>query len=192
MIELKGIAPEPLSLRALLDLWLHWLLLLAILLVATTLSGLGTRFAMRPLLIWAIVTPWVLWLGQWWVGRRIGWMAQRGSPRAAVIVGLSDLGLKLERVLTGNPLLHTRVLGFFEDRSELPVATRLPVLGSLAALPGYIRAHNVQQVYITLPMTRDPQILALVDSLHVSTASIYFVPDLYAFGLVAGALRCHW
>ena len=138
---------------------------------------------MRPLLIWAIVTPWVLCLGQWWVGCKIGWMAQLGSPRTAVIVGLSELGLKLEKVLTGNRLLHTRVLGFFEDRSELPVATRLPVLGSLAALPAYIRAHNVQQVYIALPITRDPQILALVDSLHVSTACIYFVPDLYAFGL---------
>jgi len=106
-----------------------------------------------------------------------------GSPRSAVIVGLSDLGLKLEKVLTGNPQLRTRVLGFFEDHSERPVATRLPVLGSLADLPGYIRAHNVQQVYIALPITRDPHILALIDSLHVSTASIYFVPDLYAFGL---------
>ncbi len=183
LIELKGIAPESLSLRSLLDLWLHWLLLLAILLVATTLSGLGTQFIKRPLLIWAIVTPWVLCLVQWWAGRKIGWMAQLGSPRAAVIVGVSDLGLKLEKVLTSNPRLNTRVLGFFEDRSELTVATRLPVLGSLAALPGYIRAHNVQQVYITLPITRDPQILALVDSLHVSTASIYFVPDLNAFGL---------
>jgi hypothetical protein len=136
---------------------------------------------MRPLLIWAIVIPWVLWLGQWWVGHKMGWMAQLGSPRTAVIVGLSDLGLKLEKVLTSNRLLHTRVLGFFEDRSELPVAARLPVLGSLAALPGYIRAHNVQQVYITLPMTRDPQILALVDSLRnvepVDTLSMPSAPS---------------
>ncbi len=184
LIEVKDIASDPLSLGELLDLWLHWLELLAILLVATALAGLGTRFAMRPLLIWALVIPCVLCLGQWWIRRKKGGMAQLGSPRAAVIVGLSDLGLKLEKVLTGNPVLHTRVLGFFDDCSEPPVTTRLPILGSLAALPGYIRAHNVQQVYITLPITRDPQILALVDSLHVSPASIYFVPDLYAFGPV--------
>lgn len=182
VIELKGIASEPLSLRALLDLWLQWLVLLAFLLVALALSGLGYRMAMRPVLIWAFLTPFVLWLGQWWIGRKIGWMAQRGEPRAAVIVGLSDLSLKLEKVLAGDPLLHTRVLGFFEDRT-----TRLPdagqVLGPLAALPDYVRAHHVQQVYITLPITRDPQILGLVDSLRDSTAAIYFVPDLYAFGL---------
>jgi Undecaprenyl-phosphate glucose phosphotransferase len=181
-IELRGVASEPLSFRTLLSLWWHWLVLLVFLLVAVTVSGLGIRLAMRPLLIWAFVTPWVLWLGQWWVGREIGWMAQRGAPRAAVIVGLTDMGRKLERVLTSNRLLHTRVLGFFEDRRGLPPNAGR-VLGSLAALPNYVRAHNVQQVYITLPITRDPQILALVDSLRDSAASIYFVPDLYAFGL---------
>lgn len=188
VIELKGIAPGPLSLRALLDLWLHWLVLLVFLLIAVTLSGLGTRLALRPLLIWAIVTPWMLWLGQWWLGRKIGWMAQRGLPRAAVIVGHAELGLKLEQVLTSNPLLHTRVLGFFEDRGESRDATPKPdtsrVLGNLAALPDFVRAHNVQQVYITLPITRDPRILALVEALRDSAASIYFVPDLGAFGLV--------
>ena len=195
LIELNGIAVEPLSLRALRDLWLHWLALLAFLLVAISLSGLGHRLAIRPLLVWALVTPWVLWLGQWWVGRKIGSMAQRGTPRAAVIVGHSELGLKLENVLTRNPLLHTRVLGFFEDRGEDRsddrgelVANPSPpnagrVLGPMAELPEYVRAHNVQQVYITLPMTRDPRILELVESLRDSTASIYFVPDLYAFGL---------
>lgn len=177
LIELKGFNSEPLSLRALLDLWSNWLVLLAFLFVAIGLSGLRHRLAIGPLLIWAIATPWVLWLGQWWVGRKIGLIAQRGAPRPAVIVGHSELGLKLEKVLSGNRLLHTRVLGFFADHSDLPV------LGSLADVPAYVRAHNVQQVYITLPFTRDPQILALVDSLRDSAASIYLVPDLYAFGL---------
>ncbi len=189
VLERKGITPEPLSLRALMDLGLRWLVLLAFLWGVLKVSRLGPRFATRPLLIWAVVTPLVLWLGQWWVGRTMRRMAQRGSPRTAVIVGMSDLGLKLERVLTGSPTLHTHVLGFFEDRGDVLAAARIPtthrnsVLGSLVALPGYIHAHNVQQVYITLPMTRDPQILALVDSLRDSSASIYFVPDLYAFDL---------
>ena len=187
LIELKGIASELLSLKALLDLWLNWLVLLGFLLVAIMLSGLGSRLAVRPMLIWALVTPWVLWLGQWWVGRKIGWMAQRGAPRAAVIVGRSDLGLKLETVLRSNPMLHTRVLGFFDDPHEGPDAAPLRnagrVLGSLADLPDYVRAQRVQQVYITLPLTRDPKIVALVESLRDSVASIYFVPDLYALGL---------
>lgn len=190
-IELKGIDSEPLSLRALLDLWLHWLVLLAFLWVVINVSGLETHFAARPLLVWAAITPFVLWLGQWWVARAIGQVAQRrGPPRAAVIVGLSELGLKLEKMLTGNPLLHTRVLGFFEDRSDASAQARLPaegrsrVLGPMAALPDFIRAHHVQQVYITLPMTRDPELETLVDSLRDSTVSVYFVPDLYAFSLV--------
>jgi putative colanic acid biosynthesis UDP-glucose lipid carrier transferase len=187
LVELKGIATQLLSLRALLDLWLSWLVLLGFLLLAIILSGFGRRLALRPLLVWALVTPWVLWLGQWWVGRKIGWMAQRGAPRAAIIVGHSELGRKLETVLTSNPMLHTRVLGFFEDHRE-PPATAQPrdgnrILGSLAQLPEFVREHNVQQVYFTLPITRDPQIVALVDGLRDSAASIYFVPDLYAFGL---------
>src|SRR6478609_1190229 len=56
LIELKGISPEPLSLRTLVDLWWNWLLLLALLLLAATLSGLKARFAIRPLLIWALLT----------------------------------------------------------------------------------------------------------------------------------------
>ena len=45
--------------------------------------------------------------------------------------------------------------------------------------------HNqIDQVFITLPMSRDARIVAMLEALHDSTASIYFVPDIFAFNLI--------
>ena len=191
VIEPTGIDAAPLTLRGLVDVLLRWLLLIAFLWAVIALSGLETHFAPRPLLAWAVCTPFALWLGQWCVGRVIGKAAARsGPPRTAVIVGLSEVGLKLERALNTSLLLHTKVLGFFEDRSishdvqRLPAAGQKRIIGPTAALPEYVRCNKIQQVYITLPMTREPRVMALVESLRDSTASVYFVPDLFAFSSI--------
>ncbi|MFT3905883.1 MAG: undecaprenyl-phosphate glucose phosphotransferase [Steroidobacteraceae bacterium] len=191
IIEATGLSPGPLSLQALVSLCLRWLLVLSFLWALIYLSGLETRFAVRPLMVWAVVMPWALWVGQWWIGHFMTRAADRAGPRrGAVIVGLTELGLRLEKVLNSNVLLHTQVLGFFEDRSRDSPPDRLPpagvnrIIGRLSDLRGFVGRNNVQQVYITLPMSRQLRILAIYESLRDSTASVYFVPDLFIFDLI--------
>jgi putative colanic acid biosynthesis UDP-glucose lipid carrier transferase len=110
----------------------------------------------------------------------------RVMARKAVIVGASDVGLKLERVLRTSPLLHTEVQGYFEDRCDerVPENFKSKVLGRVPDLAGYIAQNGTHIVYITIPISRQQRIMDLLERLRESTASIYFVPDLFVFNLI--------
>jgi len=112
---------------------------------------------------------------------------QQQRAQRAVIVGVNELAQRLEVALRSDPLLRTEVVGFFEDRSpeELEVGgTCAQILGTTAQLADFVTRSQIDQVYVTLPMSRDARITSLLNALHDSTASIYFVPDLFAFNLI--------
>jgi putative colanic acid biosynthesis UDP-glucose lipid carrier transferase len=99
---------------------------------------------------------------------------------------MTPAGVRLARELRTDPLLGIEVRGFFEDRgnARAPVENGSRVLGRLAELAEFVLANDVSIVYITLPMTHHPRVLQLLDALRDSTASVYFVPDLFAFDLI--------
>jgi putative colanic acid biosynthesis UDP-glucose lipid carrier transferase len=59
-------------------------------------------------------------------------------------------------------------------------------LGTISALPGFARANQIDLIYISLPMASQPRILSLLDALRDTTASIYFVPDIFVTDLIQG------
>jgi putative colanic acid biosynthesis UDP-glucose lipid carrier transferase len=61
-------------------------------------------------------------------------------------------------------------------------------LGKISTLPGYARANQIELIYISLPMASQPRILSLLDALRDTTASIYFVPDIFVTDLIQGRM----
>ena len=170
-----------------LDLAARWLALLGLIGILLYLAGLPAGFNYRPLLAWALVSPLTLHTAQFVARYMLTRSALAEGPlRRAVIVGLNDLGLRVEHALRSEQLLRTQVLGYFEDRSGERVleAGTTPILGDFRDLAAYVARHNIEQVYVTLPMNRAPRVMSMLDALHDSTASIYFVPDLFAFNLI--------
>jgi putative colanic acid biosysnthesis UDP-glucose lipid carrier transferase len=169
--------------RFLFDTALRWFLVFGIILALIYFSGLTERIDAKVLRTWVISTTFLLWGGQL---AGLHWVLRRVPPRRAVIVGLTDLGIRLQRALTDDPLMCTDVIGFFEDRGpdRLPLGVRQKILGRAVDLPDFMVQNNVDIVYITLPMTRHPRILRLMDLLRDSTVSIYFVPDLFVFNMI--------
>src|SRR5256884_6823492 len=90
--------------------------------------------------------------------------------------------------IRSNPLLGIRVAGFFDDRAPArtgdATAGSGAILGALDQLAAYVKSHRVDMIYITLPMASQPRIVRLLDELHDTTASIYFVPDIFLFDLI--------
>jgi putative colanic acid biosynthesis UDP-glucose lipid carrier transferase len=169
----------------------QWLIVVAFLWALVTLSGLAGRYDERVVLTWAGVTPVALWssrLVAQLVFQNFG--APRLPVRKAVIIGSNDLGAVLDQRLRTDPSLRIDVLGFFDDAQETPAPEvtdgRPPLLGEPARLPQFIVENEVQIVYITWPMARESRILALLESLRDSTASIYFVPDVSVASLIQG------
>ena len=48
------------------------------------------------------------------------------------------------------------------------------------------KANGVDHIYIALPMASQPRILQILDELKDTTASIFFVPDLFVTDLIQG------
>jgi putative colanic acid biosysnthesis UDP-glucose lipid carrier transferase len=52
----------------------------------------------------------------------------------------------------------------------------------------FVRSRGVSVVYIALPLCNVPRMSGLVNALRDTTASVYFVPDAFAFDLIQGRL----
>ena len=76
--------------------------------------------------------------------------------------------------------------GFFEDRSRerLGVGGDLAILGGLIDLPDYVRKNKTDIIFIAIPIKNVQRVTELLDELHDTTASIYFVPDVFVFDLI--------
>jgi putative colanic acid biosynthesis UDP-glucose lipid carrier transferase len=163
-----------------------WLVVIAILLFLAFATKLSDQFSRKVILTWFLVTPLVLVAAHALARYAVHRMAmQRDDSRSMVIVGANPLGFRLAKRVLDDPYSGAQVKGFFDDRNP----TRLeradgPLLGSLGDLPAWVREHAVGTIYITLPMVAQPRIMKMLDELGDTTASIYFVPDIFAFDLI--------
>jgi putative colanic acid biosysnthesis UDP-glucose lipid carrier transferase len=174
------------------DIMASWVSLMAIL----SLCGYATNslhfFEREVLITWAVATPLLQWLAMG-VGRAI---LRRRAARpelrhSAVVVGAGPLGTKVAHALQANREQGRDFLGWFDDRTDQRLDTEASgrMLGSLQDVAPYIRGHGVREVYITLPLGSQPRILELLESIQGTTASIFFVPDVFGISIVQGSLQ---
>ena len=166
-----------------LDIVAGWAAIVALL----GLLGWSTRtldaFDPRVLLAWTFATPAALFGAHRLLPVLLPrLLAAEGLRRSAVIAGANELGRGLARRLAADPMLGVRFAGYFDDRAHDRIGEQ--VLGEIAALPEYVRANGIDIIYIALPMASQPRILRLLEELRDSTASIYFVPDIFVFDLI--------
>jgi putative colanic acid biosynthesis UDP-glucose lipid carrier transferase len=170
-----------------LEIATGWLAIVALLLFLGWASRTLEAFDPRVILAWALATPAALFAAHRLLP--VVWprlLAAEGLQKTAVIAGANDLGRKLAARLRDNPMLGQRFAGYFDDRDagRLPAVAPRENLGSLSALADYARSHTVDVIYIALPMASQPRILKLLEDLRDTTASIYFVPDIFVSDLI--------
>src|SRR5664279_3119959 len=180
-------------LGAAVDIASSWVVLLGILALCAYATRSLHFFENDVLLAWAVITPILQWLATW-LGRTIVRRNARQpeSRRTAVVVGASALGVKVARALTGGgDDGGAEFVGFFEDRSDerIDPEARSKVLGTLAEVAAYTTENNVREVYITLPLGSQPRIVELLNQLQGTTASLFFVPDIFGISIIQGRLQ---
>jgi putative colanic acid biosynthesis UDP-glucose lipid carrier transferase len=179
-------------LNAAVDITTSWISLLLIL----ALCGYATRslhfFDTRVLMWWAVLTPVLLWCAVFAGRKALRWDAARPqNRRRVVIIGAGPLGARVAQALVARGTTWLQVLGYFDDRSGErvhPDAGPLR-LGTLAEAAPYIRAQGVHEVYITLPLGSQPRILQLMEQVQGTTASVFFVPDVFGISIIQGRLQ---
>lgn len=164
---------------------LTWSLVSVLLLFFGYVAGLSALFAQQAVVLWLVLTPPVLLFGQIVLQKASSGLRRTGI-RSVVLVGVNELSVKLAERVDENPDLRMEVSGFFDDRdiSRQPDDQRVPLLGSMSDIPAYVRQNNINTIFISQPISAQPRIRKLLNELQDTTASIYFLPDIYVFDLI--------
>ena len=174
------------------DILSSWVTLVGIL----ALCGYATRslhyFENDVLMVWLIVTPVLQWLAVWmgrFIVQRVS--ARPESRRTAVVVGAGMLGVKVAKALTESVDYGVDFLGYFDDRTDdrLHAEASALRLGGLKDVAAYATEHGVREVYITLPLGSQPRIVELLEDVQGTTASLFFVPDVFGISIIQGRLQ---
>jgi putative colanic acid biosynthesis UDP-glucose lipid carrier transferase len=58
------------------------------------------------------------------------------------------------------------------------------MLGKMADIARFVRENQIKMIFISQPISAQPRIRKLIDELQDTTASVYFLPDIYVFDLM--------
>lgn len=174
------------------DIASSWVMLVGIL----ALCGYATRslgyFEEEALLAWLVATPLLQWVAVW-IGQRIvrRTAARPEARRSAIVIGAGPLGVKVARALVDSEDHGIDFIGYFDDRTddrvhELASKQRL---GGLRDVADYVGRHGIREVFITLPLGSQPRIVELLEQVQGTTASLYFVPDVFGISIIQGRLQ---
>ena len=168
------------------DIFVGWIVTVLILVFLGSATGLAFHYDRSLVMGWFLLTPFVL-LASHMAARRLVTDPGRDSEvRSVVVIGANDASLKFAATVARNPNLFMQVYGFFDDRTDdrWPEKMREPMLGKMADIAAYVREHNIKMIFISQPISAQPRIRKMLDELQDTTASVYFLPDIYIFDLM--------
>jgi putative colanic acid biosynthesis UDP-glucose lipid carrier transferase len=163
-----------------------WCITIAVLLFLGSASGLSYYYDERVILAWFVATPITLLLSHIAVRRASGGPGKNSEVRSVVVIGANDVGIKFATICEKHSNLFMHMRGFFDDRTDdrHPAGMRHPMLGKMSDIAAYVREHNIKMIFISQPISAQPRIRKLLDELQDTTASVYFLPDVYIFDLM--------
>ena len=171
------------------DVFTNWMWTGALLVFVGIATGYHREFNRQALVVWLVVAPFAQIAAQVALRGLAPFLVQlQGPPQRAIIVGMNEQGVALARRVGDTPYSRIEFAGFFDDRelARLDAADDFRILGGLPDLPKYVRNNSVKLIYLSLPMASQPRILQVLDELKDTTASIFFVPDMFITDLIQG------
>jgi len=175
--------------KVVLEIARNWVWVAGLLALTAYATGYQHEFNHNALVTWLLLAP-VAELGSHFALRLVApfLLSMQGSKMRAIIVGMNGQGVALAERLQDTQLSHIELCGFVDSRIDSRLAGEQDrmLLGNMSQLADIVRAQRIQVIYLSLPMAAQPRILAILDDLKDTTASIYFVPDMFFTDLIQG------
>jgi Undecaprenyl-phosphate glucose phosphotransferase len=117
------------------------------------------------------------------VARRVLWrilkfLRGRGLNQArAVIVGSGRTGRQVADLIEANRWTGLEAVGFIDPPAKLP-SSRLPRLGAIDELPEIIERHNIDHVFVALPLARYGELPRVYQALANLLVEVQIVPEM--------------
>jgi putative colanic acid biosysnthesis UDP-glucose lipid carrier transferase len=165
---------------------LQWSSIVAVLLLLAFAFKASALFSRAVMLTWFTTTPVALFAVHALRRRAHPMLLDFAGGARYIIVGANNVGFELFRRLPKKGFL-----GFFDFRSPDRVAEIIDpgqLIGHCRDLTSFARSNNVTAIYIALPLSNVPRIGEMVRELRDTTASVYFIPDVFAFDMIQGRL----
>jgi putative colanic acid biosynthesis UDP-glucose lipid carrier transferase len=167
----------------------RWMVVVGILLAIGFITKYSVDFSRKVMVSWIVATPAVLivvMLCLQELRRRL--LYDPAMVRRVAFAGCNEISMALARRITeSSELSGLNVEGFFDDRSAerlgVPLG-RSRLLGRLPELVSFVKRRGIDVVFVALPVRHIQRVMRLLDELRDTTASIYYVPDIFAFDLI--------
>jgi putative colanic acid biosynthesis UDP-glucose lipid carrier transferase len=175
------------SLPIVISVLVRWAILLAALLAVAYVTKFTAHYSRRIILTWALVTPALLVAVNLLfheLMRRL--MCNPVNARRTVFAGYNEVSRTLARQLRSSNEYCMSVVGFFDDRGpdRLQPNRSDSLLGRLSELPAWVQQHNVEVIFIALPVGHLKRTSDLLQQLRDTTASVYYAPDIVVYDLI--------
>ncbi|MEZ0318329.1 MAG: undecaprenyl-phosphate glucose phosphotransferase [Methylophilaceae bacterium] len=173
--------------KAIRNTLLTWIILSGLLILFGVTTQYIYLFSKETIILWLLLTPALQILGL--VALKIlapALIKLQGPVKRAVIAGMNEQGIALASRLDEGHYNSTNLIGFFEDRNleRMNITVDTPFLGKIDDMASYVKQNQINVIYLSLPMASQPRILKLLDDLKDTTASIYFIPDIFMTDLI--------
>ena len=185
----REVSTQLTSLRAaaVADVLFRWALVLVAMLGIGYFTNALEVYPHRVYIMWAAMTPIALLVAILAMQELMRvFLISAFNSRTAIIAGYNESSLDLSRRLQQNPAMRLQVSGFFDDRSvdRLGMEPDATLIGTLGDVANYVKNHGTDVIFIALPIRHLLRVMNLLDDLRDTTASIYYVPDIFVFDLI--------
>ena len=133
----------------------------------------------------------ILWFGSAYLGLIISRITLRlllhtlrnkgFNQRHIVLVGSGALNQQLNKKLESSSWIGLKIAGYFSPEEEV---SSLKYLGDLNTVAEYAEQHDIDQVWITLPLTEINEIENLSRQLHSVAVDVMLIPDIASLRLL--------
>jgi len=115
------------------------------------------------------------------------------NTRQVAIIGATDIGYALKTIIERDKWLGFSFRGYFDDRVNKEKGRQQHKLeklsGNTRKLIQMVNNHEIDIIYITLPLKAEKRIKEILDALSDTTAVVYYVPDLFVFDLLRSRME---
>lgn len=167
---------------------IRWGFIIAILLMLGYATKTSAVYSRKLLFTWLVLTPPFILIARYLIDGIIAHtVLSAANAKNVVIAGANSVGRTFAKRLLASAGPGLRFAGFFDDRSVERLSeddSDITILGKLQDMAEYIRNNDVDVIFIAMPMRNIQRVSELLDQLHDSTVSIYYVPDVFVFDLI--------
>jgi putative colanic acid biosynthesis UDP-glucose lipid carrier transferase len=166
-------------------MFFEWACVVGVLLFVGFAIKSSAMYSRLIVICWCFITPMALVAAE--VGKaRLSKVLGGNSAKIVrhIVVGANELGMELSRRTYNTCGSH--LSAYFDDRDpeRLPEECRSLLRGNCSTVAKYVQQNHIDAIYVALPLSAAPRMIQLLDELRDTTASIYFIPDIFSFDII--------